>query len=326
MEAFSGIGSQRLALKRANIPHKSIGVFEVDSAAIESYKAIHGDIHNLGDISKISEDEIPDHDLFTYSFPCQDISKAGRQAGLKKGSNTRSGLLWECERIIQKKKPRFLLLENVPNLVAKKHKPDFILWLEWLESQGYTNYWSLLNGVDYNIPQNRSRVFVVSILGEHKPFKFPTSLEQTKQLKDLLEEDVDEKYFLTEEQQKELMYYIQPSDSESYIYIKNATKKGYLKAREFDGIDLAYPNSKTRRGRVQKSRTQTLMTGDSLGVLIGKRIRRLTSLERWRLMGFSDEDYQKASTVCSQAQLGKQAGNSIIVDILEEIFKEVIHT
>lgn len=142
-EAFSGVGSQHMALRNLGIDHKVVAIAEIDKFAIKSYEAIHGDTFNLGDISKIDTNDIPDHDLFTYSFPCQDISVAGKGLGLDEGSGTRSGLLWECQKVIAVKKPKYLLLENVKNLVSKKHKHNFDSWLEWMGNQGYTNLASL---------------------------------------------------------------------------------------------------------------------------------------------------------------------------------------
>ena len=208
-EAFAGVGSQRMALRNLGIDHKVVAIAEIDKFAIKSYEAIHGETNNLGDISQIETADIPDHDLFTYSFPCQDISVAGQGLGLDEGSGTRSGLLWECQKVIAGKKPKYLLLENVKNLVGKKHKHNFDRWLDWLEEQGYTNYWQVLNAKDYGIPQNRERVFVVSILGDHTPYKFPEPIELELRLKDVLEEVVDEKFHLTEVQTERL---IQNSD------------------------------------------------------------------------------------------------------------------
>lgn len=205
-EAFAGIGTQRMALRNLGISHEVVAVAEIDKFAIKSYEAIHGPVNNLGDISKINPDNIPDHDLFTYSFPCQDISVAGKQAGLDIDIGTRSGLLWECQRVIATKKPKYLLMENVKNLVGKKHKPNFDKWLDWLESQGYTNYWQVLNAKDYGVPQNRERVFCVSILGDHEPYIFPEKQELTIRLKDVLEEDVDEKYYLSEEKTRSIKW------------------------------------------------------------------------------------------------------------------------
>ena len=196
-EAFAGYGSQSIALRNLGIEHEVVAISEIDKYAIKAYEAIHGPTNNLGDICKIDPKDIPNHDLFTYSFPCQDLSVAGKQAGLGKG--TRSGLLYECEKIIEAKKPKYLLLENVKNLVGKKFKADFDKWLEYLEGLGYTNYWQVLNAKDYGVLQNRERVFVVSILGEHKPYEFPKPILLDKCIADILEDEVGEKYYLSDE-------------------------------------------------------------------------------------------------------------------------------
>ena len=196
-EAFSGYGSQSIALRNLGIEYEVVAISEIDKYAIKAYEAIHEPTLNLGDISKIDVNDIPEHDLFTYSFPCQDLSVAGKQKGL--GEGTRSGLLYECEKIIEHCKPKYLLLENVKNLVGKKFKADFDKWLEYLEGLGYTNYWKVLNAKNYGVPQNRERVFVVSILGEHKPFEWPTPIPLDKCIADILEEQIDEKYYLSDE-------------------------------------------------------------------------------------------------------------------------------
>ena len=193
-EAFAGYGSQSIALRNLEIEYEVVAISEIDKYAIKAYEAIHGPTNNLGDICKINPSDIPDHDLFTYSFPCQDLSVAGKQAGLGKG--TRSGLLYECEKVIEYCKPKYLLLENVKNLVGKKFKPQFDEWLDYLESLGYTSYWKVLNAKDYGVPQNRERVFVVSILGDHKPYKFADKIPLNKCIADMLEDEVDEKYYI----------------------------------------------------------------------------------------------------------------------------------
>ena len=193
-EAFAGYGSQSIALRNLGIEHEVVAISEIDKYAIKAYEEIHGPTLNLGDISKIDVNDIPQHDLFTYSFPCQDLSVAGKQKGLEEG--TRSGLLYECEKIIEHCRPKYLLLENVKNLVGKKFKADFDKWLEYLEGLGYTNYWKVLNAKHYGVPQNRERVFVVSILGEHEPFEFPKPIPLDKCIADILEEQVDEKYYI----------------------------------------------------------------------------------------------------------------------------------
>lgn len=246
---------------------------------------------NLGDISIIKPQDVPQHDLFTYSFPCQDISVAGNMQGIERGQ-TRSGLLYECEKIIEYCRPKYLLMENVKNLVGKKFKPQFDEWLQYLESLGYKSYWKVLNAKDFGIAQNRERVFAVSILGDEN-YEFPNGFKLEKRLKDFLEDSVEDKYYLSEEIQKrfkqtkpndginniigttapefrtigqrDLVYsqegtmgalvatdYKQPKQ---IVEIPQATKKGYVEL-EIPGVaDLSFPNSKTRRGRVQEGGT-----------------------------------------------------------------------
>ena len=199
IELFAGIGSQTQALKNIGVPHKVVAISEIDKYAIQSYEAMHGKVNNLGDIRAIKA--LPAADLWTYSFPCQDISVAGKGAGIKEG--TRSGLLFEVERLLNVASesgtlPKYLLLENVKNLVSKKFKADFDRWLSFLSSLGYTNYWQILNAKDYGIPQNRERVFCVSIRGEHSPFVFPEKQELKLRLRDMIDAVVDEKYYLKE--------------------------------------------------------------------------------------------------------------------------------
>ena len=367
IEAFAGVGSQRMALRNLGIKHEVVGIFEIDKFALKSYEAIHGECPNLGDISKIDVKNVPKHDLFTYSFPCQDLSIAGKQKGMIRGV-TRSGLLYECERIIKHCKPKYLLLENVKNLVGKKNKPQFDEWLKFLEDLGYTNYWKVLNAKDYGVPQNRERVFVVSILGEHEPYSFPLPIKLDKSIKDILEDEVEEKYYFKTDKAEKLISKVKDSmlnkkeccDSTllkpkilqvgncitarydagiqnkqsigvavvEKILISQATKKGCIEM-DIPGVcDLSYPNPKTRRGRVQeKGGISPTLTASENGIsYINKeyRIRKLTPLECWRLMDFTDEDFYKAKNVgVSNSQLYKQAGNSIVVKVLEGIFKEL---
>ena len=363
-EAFAGYGSQRMALRNLGIEHEVVAISEFDKYADASYQAIHGETWNMDDITKIDVDDVPDHDLFTYSFPCQDISVAGNQKGFSKDSGTRSGLLWESERIIKAKKPKYLLMENVKNLISEKFMPGFVEWILALEELGYSNYYEVLNAKDFGIPQNRERVFMVSILGEHEPYVFPKPIKLEKRLKDVLEEEVDEKYYLDNEKAEQLIATIteennitnptvvdatvnEPKTKEimntitarydagiqNYksiggavvegIPIKNNPDQGHLIAKEGDGVDLAYPTSNTRRGRVQKSMAQTLTTDDSKGVVEQYRIRKLTPLECFRLMDVTDEDFYKAQAANSNSQLYKQAGNSIVVSVLEAIFRNM---
>lgn len=198
--AFSGYDSQCMALDRIGIPYELVGWSEIDKYAIQAHDAVYLQYaqRNYGDISKIDWVSVPNFDLFTYSFPCTDISNAGLQKGLSEGSGTRSGLLWECRKAIEAKMPKYLLMENVKALLSKKFKPEFYKWRDYLTSLGYESYTKIINATECGVPQNRERVFMVSILSEHQPFHFPAPFPLEKRLKDVLEEDVDRKYFLSD--------------------------------------------------------------------------------------------------------------------------------
>ena len=200
IELFAGIGAQRKALERAGIEHEVIAISEIDKYALKVYETLHGKPNNLGDITKI--DKLPKADLWTYSFPCTDISISGRLGGLEKGSGTHSSLLWEVERLIKVSNlnaelPKYLLMENVKNLVSKRFKPYFDEWCDFLSGLGYKNYYKILNAKDYGIPQNRERVFMVSILDANAMYQFPKEIELDTKLCDYLEKEVDEKYYLS---------------------------------------------------------------------------------------------------------------------------------
>ena len=175
------------------------------------YNEFHA-THNIGSISKRSGMDLRIVDtesftyLLTYSFPCQDLSVAGKQKGMSKGSGTRSGLLWEVERLLNEvdNLPQVLLMENVPQVHSEKNMPDFQKWIDFLSSKGYANYWQDLNAKDYGVAQNRDRTFMVSILGKYN-YKFPQPIPLTKIMKDYLEEEVLEKYYINTEKAKKLI-------------------------------------------------------------------------------------------------------------------------
>lgn len=203
LELCAGYGSQALALKNLGLDVYS-EIAEIDKYASMAYMQIHGETKNYGDIYAIDETKLPYFDMITYSTPCQDFSVAGKGKGGDKGSGTRSSLLWECERIIRAVKPKYLLMENVKNLLGKKHRHNFNEWFKVLESMGYKNYYKVLNAEDYGIPQNRERVFCVSILGNGQ-YLFPNPVPLEKRLKDMLEDNIDEKYYLSDEQVKRFL-------------------------------------------------------------------------------------------------------------------------
>lgn len=234
-EAFSGIGTQRMALRNLGIEHEVVCIAEIDKFAIRSYEAIHGETLNLGDVSKIDPNDVPDHDLFTYSFPCQDISVAGKGKGFKPESGTRSSLLWECEKIIEAKRPKYLLMENVKALIFKKFKPGFEKWLKLLEELGYANYWQVLNAKDYGIPQNRERVFAISIRKDIDTgdFTFPEGFDNGLRLKDFLEDEVDEKFYISQEKTEKLISQIKNKDISNTI---RASGRGSVDRHQWDMV------------------------------------------------------------------------------------------
>lgn len=200
LSLFTGIGAFEKALERLNIDYELVGFSEIDKFAIKSYCAIHNvpENKNLGDITKINIDKIPDFDLLTWGFPCQDISIAGRMEGIKKG--TRSGLYYEGYKILKAKRPGISIIENVKNLTSKRFKEQFETILNDIEELGYNNYWQVLNAKNYSVPQNRERIFIVSIRKDidKNNFVFPSPVELKLKLKDLLEDTVDDKFYLTE--------------------------------------------------------------------------------------------------------------------------------
>ena len=375
-EAFSGVGCQAMALKRITDNYELVGFSEIDKYAIQSYRAIHGEVKNYGDITKM--ETIPECDIFTYSFPCQDLSLAGNQRGL--GEGTRSGLVYEVLRLLKNTeiKPKVLIMENVSALISATFVKQFNEIQLELEQLGYKNYNEVLNAKDFGIPQNRERIFMVSILGDYS-YTFPEPIKLELRLKDLLEENVDEKYYLSEKMIKQISSWnaqVKPlkeaktkddiiiqtitaksntSMNSSMLLIKEATTKGYAEASDGDGVYLNRPEQK--RGVVQKGMIQTIKTsGNDVGVVVqqkargynkggqhelcppitansfqennhllsGLRIRKLTPLECWRLMGISDEDFCKAqASGMSNAQLYKQAGNGIVVNVFEAILRNL---
>lgn len=201
--AFSGYDSQCMALDRLHqhypdFTYELVGWAEIDKYAIQAHNAVYPQWaeRNYGDISKIDWSQVPDFDLFTYSSPCQDFSQAGKQAGGTEGSGTRSSLLWECRRAILAKRPKYLLMENVAALVSQKFIRLFNAWQLELESYGYRNFAKVLNAKDYCVPQNRERIFMVSILDEQARYEFPDPMPLTIRLKDVLEKEVEERYYL----------------------------------------------------------------------------------------------------------------------------------
>ncbi|MGJ0908877.1 DNA cytosine methyltransferase [Clostridium botulinum] len=407
---FSGIGSPERALKDLQIPYELVDFCEVDKYAIKSYCAVHGvsEEKNLGDITKVWGRNLPYADLLVWGFPCPDISVAGKQKGIKEGE-TRSGLYYEGFRILKETRPKYSIIENVKNLVGKRFKADFESMLEDIESLGYNNYWKVLNAKDYGIPQNRERVFILSIRKDidTRTFKFPKGFDNGLRLKDFLEDTVDEKFYIPQEKTEKLIK--QLKNGEIYKLNTNPSGKGIngnvntsdlantITTNKGEGQKILINNS-IRIGGIfddKKSKHQAGSVWDKNGLCptldtmqggyrqpsiilqespapelvggigeinfgkqyrqgnrvyssektamclmaqpvgnaggysylynVGYRIRKLTPKECWRLMGFKDEDFQKAKDAgISNTQLYKQAGNSIVSNVLFYIFKNLL--
>lgn len=423
LSLFTGIGAFEKALKNIGIDYELIGFSEIDKYAIKSYCAIHDvtEDKNLGDITKIDITKLPkDIDLITHGSPCQDFSVAGKQAGGDLGTGTRSSLMWNTINIVTYCKPKYVIWENVKNLLSKKHRHNFDSYLSIMESLGYNNYYDVLNAKDYGIPQNRERVYTISIRKDidKSKFTFPEKEKLKLRLKDILEDNVDEKYYLDDAkiskiknsnfiQEKKRIQEKEYCDSILARDWKDpkCVQVGNLQGGKWDKINEscrrvysekgisptihtcqggntepkileerlpgAYGRNFGSKGKIENEICSTLQAAmgngggnvplvketkievignympsnhdasrvvDSNGLAptvkenhgtvtatnVDYKIRKLTPKECWRLMGFSDEDFEKAANVpTSNTQLYKQAGNSIVVNVLEKIFENL---
>ena len=212
IELFGGIGAQAMALRDIGANFEHYRLIEFDKYPVASYNAIHGTNFVPQDITKIAGKDLGIVDvekftyLLTYSFPCQDLSLAGKQKGMAKGTNTRSGLLWEVERLLNEVEnlPQVLVMENVPQVHGEKNMADFTSWINFLSKKGYISFWQDLNAKDFGVPQNRERCFMVSLLGDYD-FEFPDGFKLDKTMKDFLEPKVDEKYYINTDKAKKLI-------------------------------------------------------------------------------------------------------------------------
>ena len=301
--SFSGYDSQLMALRDIGADYECVGWSEIDKWAIKAHNAVFPELagRNYGDITKIDWNAVPNFDLFTYSFPCTDISSAGKQKGFEEDSGTRSSLLWECRRPIAAKHPKFLLMENVKALISEKYRPLFLKWESWLRSLGYVNYTEVLNAKDYGVPQNRERVFMLSILNGCW-YEFPHPVRLEKRLKDVLELEVDEKYYLSET----MLTTKSGGGLEPKILMRG---RGFNKGGEAD-----LPGTITGSAWEQNN---LLDYADC--------IRRLTPRECLRLMDVSDSDINKIQAAgISDTQQYKLAGNSIVKAPMMGIFKNML--
>ena len=345
---FSGIGAFEQAFKNLGIDYTLEGFSEIDHEAIVSYCAVHGvDVSkNLGDITKIKTENL-EADLITYGFACQDISMAGKQAGFKKDSNTRSSLLWEALRLIENIKPAFCIGENVKNLLSDKFKDDFNEYLLTLDNYGYNTYYKVLNASHFGIPQNRERVFIVSIRKDvdDGTFKFENGSKNTLTINDFLEDTIDPKYisdsktqvFLNRIQNKSLAFQAE----KGFKYDENNQPVFYT----YPGIENKIiklcnvnPSGEGQSGGLFRTAglSPTLTTFGSGWLFDEKlnKVRNFQEVELWKLMGFTKEDYLIAEQAqlkdtkgksTKRSKLYKQAGNSIVVNVLEPILKTLFY-
>lgn len=293
-------------------------------------------IKNVGDISKMKN--FPAMDLFTYSFPCQSISFAGYGHGLDRGSGTRSSLLWECERVIEQQKPKYLLMENVKALLSVKHKHNFDIWKEWLDDMGYNSYVMVLNAKHFGIPQNRERVFMVSIRKDvDNGYEIPVGREIDIKISNFVDYSVEAR--LSMEKHRDII----GRDVGLQQRIKNVLNgiEHEIPKNKIDALGQVYASFRSTAVTNHESwYVQTLTTANQkvyLGGISKEKLyddsddlvnyfwcRELSSREYWRLMGFTDEDYDKAYQVTKVASLYRQAGNSIVVPVLEAIFTNLL--
>ena len=332
LSLFSGIGAFESALRRGGHDFTLVNYCEIDKYASKAYSQIHevSEDLNLRDVTKVDTAKLPkDLDLITYGFPCTDISIAGLQKGFfdENGNPTRSGLFYDALKIIRDLQPKYAIAENVKNLTGKKFKEEFKSVLDGLTDAGYNNYWQVLNAKDYGIPQNRERVFIISIRKDIDTgtFTFPKKQPLQLRLKDLLQQEVEEKYYIkkavniketviqhasdwTKNKQVDMNSYINEIISKN-IETPVAIDEQNVKVRT-DGL----VGTITTDGSSPKKNNRICCTDF--------RIRKLTPRECFRLMGFTDEEFDRIHNI-SNTQLYKQAGNSIVVNVLEAIFKQL---
>ncbi len=336
IELFAGYGSQAMALRNIGADFETHKVVEFDKYAIASYNAIHGTNEVVTDVTQVTgwDLDIDDTDeftyLLTYSFPCTDLSLAGEQKGMSRGSGTRSGLLWEVERLLEEidDLPQVLVMETVPQVIGKKNMPDFKEWLAYLESRGYKNYYKILNSMDYGVAQSRKRCFMVSLLGDYD-FEFPEPFELEYTIKDYLEENPSAECYCSDKQ-KALIHARMPNGSYKYNYASNV----------FPHSNKNVAGTITTRAGQRPSDNFIITNGGIFDPQVGEVVdedrniipiedvimRKLTPKECGRLMGVRDEDVDKMMSVNSNAQCYKQFGNSIVVDVLEYLFKNIIES
>ena len=306
-----------------NKGYELVNFCEFDKYATKSYCAIHNvdEGLNLGDITKVDVSKLPQCDFISHGSPCQSFSVIGTKEGGDEGSGTKSNLMWNSVKIIEHCKPKFVIWENVKAVLGEKHIHNFNRYIEQLDNLGYKSYYEVLNPKEFNIPQNRERLFVISIKKElDKGYKFPVKQELTADMFDYLDRFVDEKYIVT----KQVMtgYSNKKSIFKNRFLIKKPTDCAYCLTAK-SGRAVITNNYIFNDWDIYKNPPCSLNDLDYMAAN-DVPIRALTPLEYWRLQCFTDEDFYKVqNSGLSDAQLYKQAGNSINVEVMYQIFKSL---
>lgn len=353
-DLFSGIGGFRIGLERAGF--KSIGYCDCDERANQLYKAFFDTSEELffNDVRNIKTEELPDFDILCAGFPCQSFSIAGKRRGFE---DSRGTMFFEVARILKDKRPRYFILENVKGLLNHDGGKTFQTILKILSDLGYQTQWQLLNSKFFGVPQNRERVYIVGCYGNKCAGKiFPITnsdrenscKNELNQIPETTKNPQGKRIYTTDgispcitashgnqaafinkprfNQYKEsdIVETLKVAGDTPLMKLRNGTKQGYDIATVGDGINLAFPKSKTRRGRVGKGCSQTLDTSCNMGTIDGYRIRRLTPLECFRLQGFPDEMVETARKLCiADVHLYKMAGNAVTVNVVEAVAKKL---
>ena len=355
---FSGIGGFRLGLERAGF--KCVGYCDNDEYANKLYSAYFDTTKELFfyDIRTIDTSKLPDFDILCAGFPCQSFSIAGKRRGFE---DTRGTMFFEVARILKDKRPRYFILENVKGLLNHNGGETFKTILKVLSDIGYQTQWQLLNSKFFGVPQNRERVYIVGCYGTECIGKiFPLTGSGTETINEIRKHPMTQKntsqgsrvytpdgiascliansgglggktglYFINKPRfdkykASNTVETLKVGGDTPHVCVRNGTKKGFDTAGPGDGINLAYPQSKTRRGRVGKGCSQTLDTNCHMGTVDGCRIRRLTPIECFRLQGFLDDMVEKAREIrLSDARLYKMAGNAVTVNVVEAVAKRL---
>lgn len=315
LELFGGVGAPRKALENIGIDVKSIDYVEILPYAVAAYNEIFDNGYKAQDVTKWNRNV----DVLVHGSPCQDWSKNG----LNDVSTGRSILYERTLEIIEHEltpRPRVVIWENVTGLISKRHVDHFNHYLSTMERLGYTNAFKVLNAKDYGMPQSRERIFTVSVLNSANAFEFPAPKPLETKLIDYIDKSANTSDYALSDNELSLFF-----EADGQLYIKANTKRGFTEVNDGDSINVERPSSKTRRGRVQTQSVPTLTTSPNVAVYYDGILRKITERECWRLLGFTDDDFDNVQQAnLPKAALYKLPGNSIVVPTLEAIFEALI--